>query len=372
MMAIHNPQTEKPVLELRGLTKRYGRLTAVSELDLIVGKGELVTLLGPSGSGKSTILALIAGFQMPSSGQIRLRGHDISRLAPGQRELGVVFQNYALFPHMTVAENVGYPLKIRGWDAARRRRRVQDILELVKLVGHEGKSPRQLSGGQQQRAALARVLAFEPPMLLMDEPLSALDREIRNEMKAEIRRIHKELSTTILYVTHDREEAIALSDRIAILRGGHLVAVGPPAEFFMTPPSAFVARFFSGYNILPIAKFTLAEACWARIWFGDADARVRSLVRDVGERTYLALPPHDVRLQPGSGTPRLVAQIADMINLGDEIEVNFVIDRGQQVVGRFPYGEMQKLRSGERVDLYLSLDRAVLVTDDIGIENANK
>jgi putative spermidine/putrescine transport system ATP-binding protein len=369
-MAIYDPQTDKPLLELRGLTKRYGRFTAVSGLDLLVGSGELVTLLGPSGSGKSTVLSLIAGFQTPSSGQIRLKGQDISRLAPGQRELGVVFQHYALFPHMTVAENIGYPLKLRGWDVARRRRRVQDILELVKLAGHEAKSPHQLSGGQQQRAALARVLAFEPPMLLMDEPLSALDREIRSEMQAEIRRIHRELGTTILYVTHDRDEAIALSDRIAILRGGHLVAVGPPAVLFKTPSSAFVARFFSGYNILPVTKLAMAEVGWARIWLGDKEARVRSFVRDAGLRTCLALPPHDVRLQPGSGMPHLLGQITDVVNLREEIEVAFLIDGGEQVVGRFPYGGMQALHSGECVDLYLSLERAVLVIDDIGIEDA--
>ena len=369
-MAIHNPLTDKPLLELRGLTKRYGRFTAISGLDLSVGNGELVTLLGPSGSGKSTILALIAGFQMPSSGEIRLSGQDISRLAPGQRELGVVFQHYALFPHMTVAENVGYPLKLRGWDIARRRRRVQDILELVKLVGHEAKSPRQLSGGQQQRAALARVLAFEPPLLLMDEPLSSLDREIRGEMKAEIRRIHRELGTTILYVTHDREEAIVLSDRIAILRDGHLVAVGPPAELFMMPPSAFVARFFSGSNILTVTEFTIAEDGWARIWLGDKEARVRSFVRATGPRTCLVLPPHDLRLEPGPGMPRLPAQITDVVNLGEEIEVTFLIDGGEQVVGRFPFGAVQTLSLGQHIDLYLSLDRAALVTDDIGIGNA--
>jgi putative spermidine/putrescine transport system ATP-binding protein len=369
-MAIYNPQTDIPRLELRGLTKRYGRFTAVSGLDLLVGSGELVTLLGPSGSGKSTILALIAGFQMPSSGQIRLSGQDISGLAPGQRELGVVFQHYALFPHMTVAENIGYPLKLRGWDIARRHRRVQEVVELVKLTGHEAKSPRQLSGGQQQRAALARVLVFEPPLLLMDEPLSALDREIRSEMKAEIRRIHRELGTTILYVTHDREEAIALSDRIAILRDGHLVAVGPPAKLFMMPPSAFVARFFSGCNILTVTKPILTEDGWARIWFGDKEVRVRSFVRAAGPRTCLALSPHDVRLEPGSGMPSLLARVTDVVNLGEEIEVTFLIDGGEQLVGRFPFGAVQTPCLGQNIDLYLSLDRAVLVTDDIGIGRA--
>jgi putative spermidine/putrescine transport system ATP-binding protein len=362
-------QNNEPLLELRALTMKYGRGTALAGVDLSVRSGELVALLGPSGSGKSTVLSLIAGFQVPSSGQILLRGQDISRLAPGQRELGVVFQNYALFPHMTIAENVGYPLKLRGWDAARRRERVAEVLELVRLKGHEAKRPRQLSGGQQQRAALARVLSFEPPLLLMDEPLSALDREIRGEMKAEIRRIHRELGTTILYVTHDREEALALSDRVAILRGGHLVNVGPPSELFRAPASAFVARFFSGHNLLPIVSATAADGGRARIVLGSGEAIVHSTVRDSGTRTCLALPPHNVRLQPEPGMPTLPARVVDVANLGHEIEVTFLINSETHIVGRFPYA-VKIPNPGEAVDLHLSLDGAVLVVDDVGSQDA--
>jgi putative spermidine/putrescine transport system ATP-binding protein len=362
-------QNNEPLLELRALTMKYGRGTALAGVDLSVRSGELVALLGPSGSGKSTVLSLIAGFQVPSSGQILLRGQDISRLAPGQRELGVVFQNYALFPHMTIAENVGYPLKLRGWDAARRRERVAEVLELVRLKGHETKRPRQLSGGQQQRAALARVLSFEPPLLLMDEPLSALDREIRSEMKAEIRRIHRELGTTILYVTHDREEALALSDRVAILRGGHLVNVGPPSELFRTPASAFVARFFSGHNLLPIASATAADGGRARILLGSGEVVVHSTVRDSGTRSCLALPPHNVRLQPESGMPTLPARVVDVANLGHEIEVTFLVNSETHIVGRFSYA-VKIPNPGEAVDLHLSLDGAVLVVDDVGSQDA--
>jgi putative spermidine/putrescine transport system ATP-binding protein len=358
-------QNNEPLLELRALTMKYGRGTALAGVNLSVRSGELVALLGPSGSGKSTVLSLIAGFQVPSSGQILLRGQDISRLAPGQRELGVVFQNYALFPHMTIAENVGYPLKLRGWDAARRRERVAEVLELVRLKGHEAKRPRQLSGGQQQRAALARVLSFEPPLLLMDEPLSALDREIRGEMKAEIRRIHRELGTTILYVTHDREEALALSDRVAILRGGHLVNVGPPSELFRAPASAFVARFFSGHNLLPIANAAAADGGRARILLGTAEVIVHSVVRDSGIRTCLAVPPHNVRLQPAPGMPTLPARVVDVANLGHETEVTFLINSETHIVGRFHYA-VKTPNPGEAIDLHLSLDGAVLVVDDVG------
>jgi putative spermidine/putrescine transport system ATP-binding protein len=358
-------QNNEPLLELRALTKEYGRGIALSGVDLSVRSGELVALLGPSGSGKSTVLSLIAGFQVPSSGKILLRGQDISRLAPGQRELGVVFQNYALFPHMTIAENVGYPLKLRGWDAVRRRKRVAEVLELVRLKGHEAKRPRQLSGGQQQRAALARVLSFEPPLLLMDEPLSALDREIRGEMKAEIRRIHRKLGTTILYVTHDREEALALSDRVAILRGGHLVTVHPPRELFREPVSAFVARFFSGHNILPIAKASAEDDGRARILLGSGEVVVRSTVRGSGIRTCLALPPHNVRLQPEPGMPSLPARVVDVANLGHETEITFLINSETQIVGRFPYAAKIP-NPGNAIDIFLSPDGAVLVEDDIG------
>jgi putative spermidine/putrescine transport system ATP-binding protein len=358
-------QNSEPLLELRALTKEYGRGIALAGVNLSVRSGELVALVGPSGSGKSTVLSLIAGFQVPTSGQILLRGQDISRLAPGQRELGVVFQNYALFPHMTIAENVGYPLKLRGWDAARRRERVAEVLDLVRLNGHEAKRPRQLSGGQQQRAALARVLSFEPPVLLMDEPLSALDREIRGEMKAEIRRIHRELGTTILYVTHDRDEALALSDRVAILRGGHLVAIGPPTELFRAPTSAFVGRFFSGHNILPIANVTAADPGHARIQLGGGEVVVRSTACGSGTRTCLALPPHNVRLQPEPGMPSLPARVVDVAYLGHETEVTFLINSETNIVGRFPYG-IKIPDPGEAVDLYLSLEGTVLVVDDVG------
>ena len=239
------------------------------------------------------------------------------------------------------------------------------------MGARNSKNPRQLSGGQQQRAALARVLSFGPPLLLMDEPLSALDREIRSEMKAEIRRIHKELGTTVLYVTHDREEALALSDRVAILRGGRLVTVGRPTDLFREPTSAFVARFFSGYNILPITKVVLTPSDRAQIWLGSGDVFVRSMVRNGDVQTCLALPPHDLRLQPESGMPRLLARVTDVVNLGQETEVTYLIDAATRIIGRIPSGLGKTPLVGETVDLYLSLDRAVLVVDDIGVTTGN-
>jgi putative spermidine/putrescine transport system ATP-binding protein len=237
-------------LSLRALTKRYQGALAIDDLTLDVAAGEFLTLLGPSGSGKTTVLMAIAGFVQPTSGEILLDGRPITRLPPEAREFGVVFQGYALFPHMTVAENVAYPLKVRRVPKPERAARVRETLELVQL-GHLGdRRPAQLSGGQQQRVALARALVFRPNLLLLDEPLSALDKSLRTELQIELKRLHGRIGTTFVNVTHDQEEAITMSDRIAILRGGRLVQMGSPAALFERPQSRFVAGFLGRSNFL--------------------------------------------------------------------------------------------------------------------------
>jgi glutamate-1-semialdehyde 2,1-aminomutase len=239
------------VLEIRSLHKSYGSTPALGGVDLSVHRGELLTLLGPSGSGKTTLLKVIAGFEAPSGGEVLLRGRDISRLPPARRGVGMVFQHYALFPHMTVAQNIGYGLKLRGAPRAERERRVQAMLELLRLSGLGERRPRQLSGGQQQRVALGRALVYDPEIILMDEPLGALDRALRIEMEREIRTLQHELGATVVYVTHDQQEAYALSDTIAVMHDGAIVGVGSPAELYANPPNAFVASFFAGSNPLP-------------------------------------------------------------------------------------------------------------------------
>ncbi len=240
------------VLEIRSLHKSYGSTPALGGVDLSVHRGELLTLLGPSGSGKTTLLKVIAGFEAPSGGEVLLRGRDISRLPPARRGVGMVFQHYALFPHMTVAQNIGYGLKLRRVPRAERERRVQAMLELLRLSGLGERRPRQLSGGQQQRVALGRALVYDPEIILMDEPLGALDRTLRIEMEREIRTLHHELGATVVYVTHDQQEAYALSDTIAVMHDGAIVGVGSPAELYANPPNAFVASFFGGSNPLPV------------------------------------------------------------------------------------------------------------------------
>ena len=236
-------------LSIKQLTKTYDGAVAVECVDLDVGSGELLTLLGPSGSGKTTLLMSIAGFTEPETGQIILNGRDITTLPPHRRGIGVVFQQYALFPHLSIEENVAYPLAVRGVSRARRQSAVAGALKLVQLESYASRRPGQLSGGQQQRVALARALVFKPPVLLMDEPLGALDRKLRAEMQLEIRTIQRSLRITTVYVTHDQEEALAISDRIAIMHRGRLEQIDSPERVYRRPASAFVADFIGDSNL---------------------------------------------------------------------------------------------------------------------------
>jgi len=237
-------------IELENLTKRFGQQTAVDGLWLGVEKGEIVSLLGPSGCGKTTTLQMIAGFAEPTSGGIRLEGRDLLAVKPARRGLGIVFQSYALFPHMTVTQNVSFGLEMQGVAAAERTRRVGETLELVGLAAFAGRFPRQLSGGQQQRVALARALVIRPPILLLDEPLSNLDAKLREEMQIELRQIQRTVGTTTLLVTHDQAEAMALSDRIVVMNHGRAEQIGPPHEAYERPATPFVASFLGRTNLV--------------------------------------------------------------------------------------------------------------------------
>jgi putative spermidine/putrescine transport system ATP-binding protein len=239
-----------PALVLRGLRKDYGTETVVSDLDLEVADGEFVTLLGSSGSGKTTTLMMVAGLVEPTAGSIEIASRPVTSIAPQDRNIGMVFQSYALFPHMTVFENVAFPLKRRRLAKSEIARRVRETLQRMQLEGFEGRYPAQLSGGQQQRVALARATAYAPPLLLMDEPLSALDRNLRRSLQDELKRFHRELRTAIFYVTHDQEEALSLSDRVILMTDGRVAQVGTPQEIYQAPRSLFVARFLGESNVL--------------------------------------------------------------------------------------------------------------------------
>lgn len=237
-------------LTIRSLVKRYGAVEAVAGIDLEIRRGEFLTLLGPSGSGKTTLLMMIAGFQDATSGDILLDGRSIADTPAQKRNFGMVFQGYALFPHMSVAENIGYALSVRGRPKAEIAARVAEMLELVQLEGLDSRLPLQLSGGQQQRVALARALAFSPPVLLLDEPLGALDRKLRIEVQAQLKDLHRRVGTTFIYVTHDQDEALSMSDRVVIMRAGRVEQVGTPEELYTRPKTEFAASFLGKSNFL--------------------------------------------------------------------------------------------------------------------------
>ncbi len=239
-----------PAIRLVGLQKQYGEVTAVAGIDLTVGDGEFFSMLGPSGSGKTTTLRMIAGFERPTAGRVELHGQEVTDLPPFERNVNTVFQDYALFPHMSVGDNVGYALMIRKVPGKERERRVGDALAMVRLAGYEKRRPAQLSGGQRQRVALARALINRPEILLLDEPLGALDLKLRQEMQLELKQIQHEVGITFIYVTHDQGEALTMSDRLAVFNQGRVEQIGSPAEVYERPATAFVAGFVGTSNLL--------------------------------------------------------------------------------------------------------------------------
>jgi putative spermidine/putrescine transport system ATP-binding protein len=241
-----------PDIRLAGVRKTYGDVTAVDGVDLEIRRGEFFTLLGPSGSGKTTCLRMIAGFERPDEGSIELAGEDVSRLPPAERDVNTVFQDYALFPHMDVGENVAYGLKVKKVAKSERARRVEEALAMVRLEGYGARRPSQLSGGQRQRVALARALVNRPRVLLLDEPLGALDLKLRQQLQVELKRIQSEVGITFVYVTHDQDEALTMSDRIAVMDGGHVLQVGSPRDVYEEPGSRFVAGFVGVSNLLEL------------------------------------------------------------------------------------------------------------------------
>lgn len=311
-------------VELHGLTKKYGTATAVDGVHLSVDRGELIAVLGASGSGKTTLLRMIAGFETITAGSVSLFGRDVTRLSPVDREIGMVFQNYALMPHLTVRRNVEYGLKMRGWSRTARRERVTEMLERMRLGELGERLPRQLSGGQQQRVAIARALAYSPKLLLMDEPMGALDKALKQELLAEIRRVHREFSTTIFYVTHDREEALTLADRVALMAGARLVDCAPVEDMYLRPRTAFAASFFAGASVLPVEVVTGGGPDGTT---GDTTVvRLAGQERAIagtatGPTASLAIRPRDTTLAPGAEAWSLPAVVTDTVFLGDDVRV---------------------------------------------------
>jgi ABC-type Fe3+/spermidine/putrescine transport system ATPase subunit len=289
-------------VELLGVTRRFGDVTAVDDLDLEVRDGEFLSLLGPSGCGKTTTLRLIAGFEQPDAGEVRIDGRDVARLPPYRRPVNTVFQSYALFPHLSVRDNVAYGLKQRGLRRAERRARATEVLVLVRLRGIENRRPKELSGGQQQRVALARALVLEPKVLLLDEPLGALDLKVRKELQIELKRIQETVGITFVYVTHDQEEALAMSDRVAVMNAGRIEQLGPPQQIYDEPATPFVAGFIGETNFI------------------DTDGRT------------VAIRPEELRVER-NGEGRRGRVLATMV-IGPAVQSVVRLDDGQEVLVR--------------------------------------
>jgi ABC-type Fe3+/spermidine/putrescine transport system ATPase subunit len=323
-----------PILELAGVSKRFGDTVTADTLSLKVARGAFVTFLGPSGSGKSTLLRMVAGLERPDSGRILIEGRDVAGVAPWRRNLGMVFQQYAVFPHMTVAQNVAYGLDVRNLPRHERARRVGEMLDLVGLPGFESRSVTRLSGGEQQRVALARALAPQPRMLLLDEPLSALDEKIRREMQSELKHIQRKTGTTFLYVTHDQEEALTMSDAIAVLNRGTCAQYDAPEAVFRRPRNRFVAAFFRGCNVLDATCHAMGDGRMA-LAFGGAEVALPPTTMAVssGSPVAIAVRCENLHLGPRaqSCTARFAARVEDVIYRGTNVDHVLRLADGQVV-----------------------------------------
>lgn len=301
-------------LSLSNISKVFGSTAAVEDFNLDVDKGEFVSFLGPSGCGKTTTLRMIAGFEMPTTGSITLDGEDITYKSPNQRNVGMVFQSYALFPNLTIGQNIGFGLQVRKVPEAEIKKKVDEMLSLVHLESHINKYPYQLSGGQQQRIALTRALAINPRVLLLDEPLSALDAKIRVELRLEIRRIQQAMGITTIYVTHDQEEALLISDRVVVMSQGLMEQVGTPANIYNFPSSEFVAQFVGQLNMLPVTQVDLHKnTC---VLAGQTVKFEHTPDRKISDTPRLAIRPEELQIGTGEGRNALKGKVESVLFLG--------------------------------------------------------
>ncbi len=335
------------LVSFRGVQKTYdGEILVVKDLNLEIQRGEFVTMLGPSGSGKTTSLMMLAGFETPTHGEILLGGKSLKNVPPHHRDIGMVFQNYALFPHMSVAENVAFPLQVRKIGKSEQTERVRKALDMVKLNGMENRRPGQMSGGQQQRVALARALVFEPQLVLMDEPLGALDKQLREHMQLEIKHIHESLGITIVYVTHDQGEALTMSDRIAVFNDGVIQQLDSPTGLYENPQNSFVAHFIGENNTLPgIVESIDGQFCMVRLNDGE-QVKVRAINIDgVGSRTSLSFRPEKVHIE-GIDVDHpngLRGRVVQTIYYGDHVRVRM------SVAGSDAFTVKMRFRAGRPV-----------------------
>ncbi|VVN04691.1 Vitamin B12 import ATP-binding protein BtuD [Pseudomonas fluorescens] len=361
-------QNDKPLVSLRNLNKHYGDFAAVDNISLDIKDGEFLTFLGSSGSGKSTTLSMLAGFETPSSGEILVNGQSLVNVPPHKRDIGMVFQRYSLFPHLSVRDNIAFPLAIRKLAAAERDKRVDAMLKLVQLEQFAHRRPSQLSGGQQQRVAIARALVYEPRILLMDEPLGALDKKLREDLQDELRQLHRRLGITIVYVTHDQEEAMRLSQRIAIFSHGKIVGLGSGYDLYQNPPNAFVASFLGNSNFLKLKAQGNAAASFEgqslsiRLTAGlHTDQDVLLMVRP---EKALALSVAQASSEPlPSGWNEVSAKVVEVLFLGESQTCSVVTSGGTSMTVKALSAAGMPLKAGDPVQVRWATADACVYTE---------
>jgi len=354
---VSNSSNEGAFVEFERVQKSYdGEKLVVKDLNLSMPKGEFLTMLGPSGSGKTTCLMMLAGFETATHGEIKLDGVSINHIPPHKRGIGMVFQNYALFPHMTVAENLSFPLEVRKIGKSDREAKVMRALGMVQMQDFAGRRPTQLSGGQQQRIALARALVFEPEMVLMDEPLGALDKQLRETLQFEITNLAHQLGITVVYVTHDQTEALTMSDRVAVFEDGRIQQLAPPDELYEQPQNSFVAQFIGENNTLEgVVKEIKGNTCIVQLDSGDIIDAIPVNVSAVGERTKVSIRPERVefkkeRLMEGAHT--LKAEVLEFVYMGDIFRTRLrVAGKDDFVIKSRNAPDQERLKPGQQIEI---------------------
>lgn len=342
--------TSDPLIEFDQVQKAYGGHVVISDLNFSVRRGEFLTLLGASGSGKSTTLMMLAGFEEPTRGEIRMNNRPIEHVPPHQRGIGVVFQNYALFPHMTVAQNLAYPLRMRRMSRAAIESEVKRAVSMVQLQGMEERKPAMLSGGQQQRVALARALIFRPELVLMDEPLGALDKNLREHMQFEIKELHRQLGVTVVYVTHDQAEALTMSDRVAIFRSGDIVQMAPPGDIYKQPANAYVASFVGENNLVP-ATVRGREGDVAHVLLASGQTVTVVSPLTVGAAALFAIRPEKLRIGAASAglNVQIDARVSEVVYLGDQVRALLDLGAGHIAMVKLPASTAHLPQVGDRL-----------------------
>jgi spermidine/putrescine transport system ATP-binding protein len=321
------------ILELKHITKNFGTTEVLRDVDIQIGKGEFITLLGPSGCGKTTILRIIAGLEEPDSGSVYLNGEDVTDTEPNKRDVNTVFQNYALFPHMTVEENISYGMKLRKIEKKKMAAKVAEALELVQLSGYNKRMPSELSGGQKQRVAVARAIVNNPKVLLLDEPLGALDLQLRRQMQTELKRLQKKLGITFIYITHDQEEAMNMSDRIAVMRDGLFEQIGSPAEIYDQPRTSYVAEFVGNANLIHGKVIRIQDnIADVETAGGNVQVRVRKQQPDIGMAVTLAVRSENVRLYTDRIESGIKCVLKDMSFSGGVQKIILQLEDGTEIV----------------------------------------